>query len=272
MTEKGKPLVCVDFDGVLNDYEGWRGPNYMYSPRPGAKEFLQELQKEYVVAIFSTRPPYNIREWFELYNMPYDKIVTEKVPAVAYIDDRALRFDGNYHKVLYELKNFKTHWEKKYYDGFTCPDWDEDDGLRFHLAYESKTGWWAVNDSGVTLWKEEVIWELNELNNEKEKLEKENKELKEQYADDCNEANSMTLKIAELSDENAKLKQENKELKQVIKEVLKLLEEEVDLFSDKATEHDINAYIELRELDNKDAYYMAISTKKAIKLLKEVIE
>lgn len=180
MTEKGKPLVCVDFDGVLNDYEGWRGPNYMYSPRPGAKEFLQELQKEYVVAIFSTRPPYNIREWFELYNMPYDKIVTEKVPAVAYIDDRALRFDGNYHKVLYELKNFKTHWEKKYYDGYTNPDWDEDDGLRFHLAYESKTGWWAVNDSGVTLWKEEVIGELNELNNENEKLEKENKTLKEE--------------------------------------------------------------------------------------------
>ena len=180
MSEKGKPLVCVDFDGVLNDYEGWRGPNYMYSPRPGAKEFLQELQKEYTVAIFSTRPPYNIREWFELYNMPYDKIVTEKVPAVAYIDDRALRFDGNYHKVLYELKNFKTHWEKKYYDGYTNPDWDEDDGLRFHLAYESKTGWWAVNDMGVTLWKEEVIWELNELNNENEKLEKENKELKEE--------------------------------------------------------------------------------------------
>ena len=70
---------------------------------------------------------------------------------------------------------------------------------------------------------------------------------------------------------NKHLKKENRALKQVIKEVLKLLEEEVDLFSDKATEHDINAYIELRELDNKDAYYMAISTKKAIKLLKEMM-
>lgn len=68
------------------------------------------------------------------------------------------------------------------------------------------------------------------------------------------------------------LAEENQQLKQSIKEVLKLLEEEVDLFSDKATEHDINAYIELRELDNKDAYYMAVSTKKAISLLKEMIE
>ena len=69
----------------------------------------------------------------------------------------------------------------------------------------------------------------------------------------------------------AEVVEENRALKQVIKEVLELLEEEVDLFSDKATEHDINAYIELRELDNKDAYYMAISTKKAIKLLKEMM-
>lgn len=68
------------------------------------------------------------------------------------------------------------------------------------------------------------------------------------------------------------LEEENKELKQAIKKALKLLEEEVDLFSDKATEHDFNAYIELKELDNKDAYYMAISTKKAIKLLKEMIK
>jgi len=73
-------------------------------------------------------------------------------------------------------------------------------------------------------------------------------------------------------DERIKLKKENEQLKQSIKEVLKLLEEEVDLFSDKATEHEINAYIELRELDNKDAYYMAISTKKAIKLLKEMMK
>lgn len=67
-----------------------------------------------------------------------------------------------------------------------------------------------------------------------------------------------------------KLYEENKGFKQVINEVLKLLEEEVDLFSDKATEHDIQAYIELNELDNKDAYYMAISTKKAIKILRGV--
>ena len=64
------------------------------------------------------------------------------------------------------------------------------------------------------------------------------------------------------------LEKENEQLKQIMQEVCELLEEEVDLFSDKAIEHDINAYVELKELDNKDAFYMAKATKTAIKLLK----
>ena len=65
---------------------------------------------------------------------------------------------------------------------------------------------------------------------------------------------------------------ENEQLKQSITEVVELLSEEVDLFSDKATEHDINAYIELKELDNKEAFYMATATKKAIRMLKGLKE
>ena len=99
-------------------------------------------------------------------------------------------------------------------------------------------------------------------------------ELLNEYHKEYNECRNDVLRLEK---ENEQLKEEIDYLKakngnqQVIKEVLKLLEEEVDLFSDKATEHDINAYIELRELDNKDAYYMAISTKRAIKLLQDVI-
>ena len=51
-----------------------------------------------------------------------------------------------------------------------------------------------------------------------------------------------------------------------INKVYELLEE-ADIFSDEATEHDIKAYIELQEFDNKDAYYLACGIKKAIKRL-----
>jgi hypothetical protein len=64
------------------------------------------------------------------------------------------------------------------------------------------------------------------------------------------------------------LSDENEQLKSTIKEVTELLSDEVDLFSDKATEHDINAYRELQQLDNKDAFFMATATKQAIKMLK----
>ena len=35
--------VCVDFDGVLAEYTGWKGPEHLGEPMPGAKEFLQGI-------------------------------------------------------------------------------------------------------------------------------------------------------------------------------------------------------------------------------------
>lgn len=47
----------------------------------------------------------------------------------------------------------------------------------------------------------DVVDRLNELHEE-------NQELKVEYADDCNEANSMTVKISELTEENEQLKEQ----------------------------------------------------------------
>ena len=84
--------------------------------------------------------------------------------------------------------------------------------------------------------------------------------------------NDQPLNVREIVELLNALHEENQSLKQGINEVKELLLEEVDVFSDKATEHDINAYIELKELDNKDAYYIATATKKSIKILKELSE
>jgi len=65
-----------------------------------------------------------------------------------------------------------------------------------------------------------------------------------------------------------KLREENEQLRQTMQKVCELLEEEVDLFSDEATEHDIIAYSEMKKFDNKDAYYICTATKKAIQMLK----
>ena len=47
---------------------------------------------------------------------------------------------------------------------------------RFQLAYETNKQyciWWAVRDGGITLWKEEVIYLMNQLNDENIKLKQE---------------------------------------------------------------------------------------------------
>ena len=119
------------------------------------------------------------------------------------------------------------------------------------------------DDKGLT--EEDMLNRLNEQDEEIQKLKQKVNGLKSElsiWKEDANEHIQETNKLFE----------ENKQLKQTIRDVYGILCIDVDVFSDKATEHDINAYIELRELDNKDAYYMAKGTKKAIELLKKVIK
>lgn len=127
----------------------------------------------------------------------------------------------------------------------------------FHhnLLYDEKTGIYC-NSKNLTL------FECCELLN---KITEENKLLKAKL--EYHERHHKKWKSECLANIN-----ENEQLKQTIKYVAELLSEEVDLFSDKAIEHDVNAYMELKELDNKDAYYIAKATKTAIKMLKCDVE
>lgn len=104
-------IICVDFDGVLNTYTGWRGDSELYVPRDGAKEFLDELNKKYVVYIFTTRDKYKVIDWLDKYGLEYDDVTNSKIGALCYIDDRAIQFNGDYQEVLKELSDFKTYWE-----------------------------------------------------------------------------------------------------------------------------------------------------------------
>ena len=114
-TVNHKPRVALDFDGVLNTYEGWRGEGDLYAPRPDVQQFLALLDADYWVTIHSTREPERIREWLEEHGLSsYVRDVTSrKPPALAYIDDRAIRFDGDYGATLVELSTFKPYWEKE---------------------------------------------------------------------------------------------------------------------------------------------------------------
>jgi len=108
----GKAIVCVDFDGVLNTYTGWKGEQELYAPRDGAREFMTGLSRDYRVVVFTTRDNNLVRDWLEKYNILFDDVTSTKVGAVCYIDDRGLKFNGDFNETLNQLSNFKAHWEK----------------------------------------------------------------------------------------------------------------------------------------------------------------
>ena len=105
-----KQKVCVDFDGVLNNYY-YFDEDDLCKPRQGAKEFLEILSQKYTVSIFTARDTSKVQEWLNHYGFKYDKVTNVKEGAIAYIDDRAIHFDGDYKRTLHDLTNFKTYWE-----------------------------------------------------------------------------------------------------------------------------------------------------------------
>lgn len=109
-----KKTICVDFDGVLNEYDGHEEED-LGEPLTGSKEFIKELRKKYKVVILTSRQKEQVIDWLNNNGFPSMKVTNRKVPAVAYIDDRAIQFNGNYKKIISQLKNFKPYWAKEYY-------------------------------------------------------------------------------------------------------------------------------------------------------------
>jgi len=132
--KKYRPTIAIDFDGVIHKYsEGWKDGSIYDEPIEGALKAIKELMKDYSVFIFSTRSPWQIVRWLnsgEHYPycgaMAYDTangyearvipfwvkfwnkkdvlgVTRRKLPAMVYVDDRALKFEGDWLKTLNEV-------------------------------------------------------------------------------------------------------------------------------------------------------------------------
>jgi hypothetical protein len=100
-----KKSVAVDLDGVIAQYDGWKGVENIGDPMPGAREFLAKLREKFKVIIHTTRVSTEVNKgtpremligyvagWLAGHDLPFDEIwFGEGKPiAVAYIDDRAV--------------------------------------------------------------------------------------------------------------------------------------------------------------------------------------
>lgn len=111
-----KPILCLDFDGVIHSYErGWQGGEIYGTVTPGFFKWAQEAQKVFKLVIYSSRSKSDdgvvamsawmhreINAWRQSGCERNDEVLEfeyahEKPPAFLTIDDRAIQFQGDWY-------------------------------------------------------------------------------------------------------------------------------------------------------------------------------
>ena len=103
MTGTEEKTLAIDIDHTLCQSEGHESYQEA-TPIEGAREALSQLRENGWHIILHTARHFNhwkvTRAWLEEYGFEYDEIVYGKPPARYYIDDRAMRFEGNWEETL----------------------------------------------------------------------------------------------------------------------------------------------------------------------------
>lgn len=159
-----KPILCLDFDGVIHSYaSGWKGADVIPdAPVAGAMRFIWEATEHFRVAIYSSRSGERggiraMRHWLtkhfrEAWSSDRttcdDKLAEiewpkQKPAAMVTIDDRALTFDGTWPPIE-ALKTFQP-WNKKLVGAtgsFPQGHISDDDqgGLRMAVGFDKLDG------------------------------------------------------------------------------------------------------------------------------------
>jgi hypothetical protein len=108
--------VCLDFDGVMNTYTGWKGEQELFEPRSGLKDFLERLQiAGYSVVVNSSRDAAGIRLWLNTHGLSglVEQVTNVKPPAIVYLDDRGVTFRGDFDEAFSLITAFHPYWEKR---------------------------------------------------------------------------------------------------------------------------------------------------------------
>lgn len=116
MSENFKPILCIDFDGVIHSYEkGWQNGVIYGTSTPGFFEWAEQAAKQFKLTIYSSRSKNEEsikamcvwlmerrKEWRAAGGknesdepLAFD-FAKEKPPAFLTIDDRAIQFRGSW--------------------------------------------------------------------------------------------------------------------------------------------------------------------------------
>ena len=106
----------IDLDGVLNCYCGEYDEEFIPEVREGAREFVEKLYSlgRFNLVLFTTRNILKSAKWLvdnNLYSY-FSNITNVKLPAFLCIDDRAIRFEGDYDDMYEKIVNFRPYWKE----------------------------------------------------------------------------------------------------------------------------------------------------------------
>lgn len=109
--------IVFDFDGVIHKYSrGWQDGSIYDKPVDGIKEVINELHRDYDIYVVTTRArdigqQMQVEKYLNDNGIEFDCVTSIKVPAMVYIDDRAITFNpDNVSTLVKDIKNFQP-WQ-----------------------------------------------------------------------------------------------------------------------------------------------------------------
>ena len=117
-----KKRIMIDFDGVIHSYDkGFQNGEVYGNVIEGSKEAVEHFKsKGYEIVIFTTRASKehnidpkskelisNVESWLNKNGIYFDDITADKLGAVAYIDDKAIRFESNWDDIIEKINEIE---------------------------------------------------------------------------------------------------------------------------------------------------------------------
>ena len=115
--EGSRRTIAVDFDGVIAEYDGWKGRGVLGLPRKDVIEALHELHAEgWKIVIHTTRGKKEVSPYLIHHGIPHHEInrnsdyrtLGVKPVADVYWDDRAFFYSGDARRDIQLIRQFRT--------------------------------------------------------------------------------------------------------------------------------------------------------------------
>lgn len=109
-----RSTICLDFDGVIHSYQsGWMGEDIIPDPPIHRVDLaIKRLRKDYRVVVYSSRcrtaeGREAITNWLAKHHIEVDEVCQNKPAAHVYVDDRAVRFSGDWEQTIEDIYGFR---------------------------------------------------------------------------------------------------------------------------------------------------------------------